>query len=335
MFPTPLAILIYCAPESPWWLVRKGRLEEAAHAVGRLGRRSRSNPKETVAMMRRVVELETSDKEPSHFELFKGTDLYRTLIVCCVYLAQNLTGNLIANQAVYFFERELFPSFTEIFSLISKCRGRSISQHRLRTGTHHLRSPNDLRYALLDPHHLLWSPHHLPLGLRRQRLLAGHARSRCLRWEIQCCFSGSSQFGTDYFGAVYAGSGACVLGHHWRDISYSSQTPHDWYGSCFVLHRRNPLHFLGELYAQPHCTSSPPPPPFTSIQLLTQLPQGGNLGGKCGYVWGGTGLVCLVTAFWYLPEMKGRSYREIDILFKRNVPARKWKSTVVDVQDDE
>jgi SP family general alpha glucoside:H+ symporter-like MFS transporter len=74
----------------------------------RLGRKSsKLNPSESVAMMRRVVELEKSTKEPSHLELFKGTDLYRTLIVCGVYLAQNLTGNLIANQAVYFFEREL------------------------------------------------------------------------------------------------------------------------------------------------------------------------------------------------------------------------------------
>jgi len=110
MFPTPLAILIFCAPESPWWLVRKGRLEEAAHAVGRLGRKSRLHPQETVAMMRRTVDLEATDKEPNHLELFKGTDLYRTLIVCCVYLAQNLTGNLIANQAVYFFEREFSSS---------------------------------------------------------------------------------------------------------------------------------------------------------------------------------------------------------------------------------
>lgn len=107
MFPTPLAILVFMAPESPWWLVRKGKLQEAAHAVGRLGRRSRLNVEETVAMMRRTVELEKSVKEPSHIELFKGTDLYRTMIVCGVYLAQNLTGNLIANQAVYFFEREL------------------------------------------------------------------------------------------------------------------------------------------------------------------------------------------------------------------------------------
>lgn len=105
MFPTPLAILIFFAPESPWWLVRKGKLEAAAKSVERLGRRSIVNSAEAVAMMRRVVEMEKTTKKPSHLELFKGTDLRRTLIVCGVYAAQNLTGNLIANQAVYFFER--------------------------------------------------------------------------------------------------------------------------------------------------------------------------------------------------------------------------------------
>lgn len=107
MFPTPLAILLWMAPESPWWLVRKGRLEEAEHAVGRLGNRATLNLSEAVAMMRRTIELEKSVKDPNYLELFKGTDLYRTLIVCGVYAAQNLTGNLIANQAVYFFERKL------------------------------------------------------------------------------------------------------------------------------------------------------------------------------------------------------------------------------------
>lgn len=61
---------------------------------------------------------------------------------------------------------------------------------------------------------------------------------------------------------------------------------------------------------------------------------GGNLGGKCGYVWAGTGFICLVMAYFFLPEMKNRSYREIDILFNRHVPARKWTKTIVDVNDD-
>jgi SP family general alpha glucoside:H+ symporter-like MFS transporter len=94
MFPTPLAILIFLAPESPWWLVRKGRLEAAAKSVARLGTKGMVNPGETVAMMRRVIDMETTVKAPSTLELFKGTDLRRTLIVCGVYLAQNLTGKL-------------------------------------------------------------------------------------------------------------------------------------------------------------------------------------------------------------------------------------------------
>lgn len=58
------------------------------------------------------------------------------------------------------------------------------------------------------------------------------------------------------------------------------------------------------------------------------------MGGKCGYVWAGTGFFCLVVAYFYLPEMMGRSYREIDILFNRKVPARQWKKTVIDIHDD-
>lgn len=107
MFPTPLAILLFLAPESPWWLVRKGKLAEAEKAIKRLGRRSANdNPRDQVSMMRRTIDLEKTVKKPTLIELWKGTDRYRTLIVCGVYASQNLTGNLIANQAVYFFKRK-------------------------------------------------------------------------------------------------------------------------------------------------------------------------------------------------------------------------------------
>jgi SP family general alpha glucoside:H+ symporter-like MFS transporter len=59
------------------------------------------------------------------------------------------------------------------------------------------------------------------------------------------------------------------------------------------------------------------------------------VGGRCGYVWGATGFICYVAAYFGLPEMKGRSYRELDIMFKRRVPARKFKETVITVEEDE
>ena len=64
-------------------------------------------------------------------------------------------------------------------------------------------------------------------------------------------------------------------------------------------------------------------------------PTGGNLGGKCGYVWGGTALFVTVMGYFFIPETKDRSYRELDILFKRRISARKFKETVISVQDDE
>lgn len=73
------------------------------------------------------------------------------------------------------------------------------------------------------------------------------------------------------------------------------------------------------------------------IYLASQMlnPTGWNLAGKCGYIWGGTALICWVIAFFFLPELKGRSYREVDILFHRKIPARQFKGTVIHVTENE
>lgn len=72
---------------------------------------------------------------------------------------------------------------------------------------------------------------------------------------------------------------------------------------------------------------------YLASQMLNAT--GWNLAGKCGYVWGGTALVCWVSAYFWLPELKHRSYREADILFNRKVPARKFRSTVIGVHENE
>ena len=73
------------------------------------------------------------------------------------------------------------------------------------------------------------------------------------------------------------------------------------------------------------------------IYLASRMlnPTGWNLAGKCGYIWGGTALACWVIAWFFFPELKGRSYREVDIMFHRRIPARKFKTTVIDLRENE
>ena len=100
-------VLIFLAPESPWWLVRHGRKEEALRSIERLGEKSGKNSQQTLAMMERTIEIEAQmGGQPTLLDLIKGTDLRRTIITCLMYASQNFAGNLIANQATFFFERE-------------------------------------------------------------------------------------------------------------------------------------------------------------------------------------------------------------------------------------
>jgi SP family general alpha glucoside:H+ symporter-like MFS transporter len=99
-------ILIFFAPESPYWLIRHGRKDEALRSIKRLGRQSKINAQNELAMIERTVEIEArTGGDPKLIDLVKGTDLRRTIITCLIYTSQNFAGNLIANQATFFFER--------------------------------------------------------------------------------------------------------------------------------------------------------------------------------------------------------------------------------------
>ena len=57
-------------------------------------------------MIERTIEIEAHiGGTASLLDLWKGTDLRRTVITCLIYASQNFAGNLIANQATFFFER--------------------------------------------------------------------------------------------------------------------------------------------------------------------------------------------------------------------------------------
>jgi SP family general alpha glucoside:H+ symporter-like MFS transporter len=59
-------------------------------------------------------------------------------------------------------------------------------------------------------------------------------------------------------------------------------------------------------------------------------PTAWNWGAKSGFFYAGTCFLSLVWAYFRLPEPKGRTYGELDVLFEQGVSARKFASTIVD-----
>ncbi|KAG7116775.1 Major facilitator-type transporter ecdC like protein [Verticillium longisporum] len=69
-------------------------------------------------------------------------------------------------------------------------------------------------------------------------------------------------------------------------------------------------------------------------QLLPYLinPTDGNLGGKVAFVFFGLSMPLAIYFFFCLPEMKGRTYLELEEMFQQEIPARKFKEYVSTAQ---
>ncbi|OIW24577.1 general substrate transporter [Coniochaeta ligniaria NRRL 30616] len=298
IFPTPLLIILFFAPESPWWLIRRGRKAEALRSIQRLGSKSPEESQRTLAMMERTVEIEVKQGgSPTLLDLLKGTDLRRTIITCLMYASQNFAGNLIANQATFFFEQAGISADKSFqLNLINSC----------------------LQFVA---NVISW-----PLTgwfCRRTIYLWGTATNICLLFILGICASVPQTSGTNYAQAVLGILISFVFAGTLGPISYTiiAETSAVRLRALSTAVGRA-AYYVAEI-----------PMIYLASQLLN--PTGWNLAGKCGYVWGSTAVVCWMMAFFFLPELKHRSYREADILFNRKVPARKFKSTVIDVKDNE
>jgi hypothetical protein len=51
----------------------------------------------------------------------------------------------------------------------------------------------------------------------------------------------------------------------------------------------------------------------------------GNWRGKVGFLFAALGLLCALYCFFCMPETKGRTFEELDLLFERKVPSRKFQ----------
>ncbi|KAJ5113635.1 general substrate transporter [Penicillium angulare] len=62
-------------------------------------------------------------------------------------------------------------------------------------------------------------------------------------------------------------------------------------------------------------------------------PNNGNWRGKTGFFFGGFGFLSVIWSYFCLPETKGRTFEELDILFHQRVPARRFADHPVNIHD--
>jgi SP family general alpha glucoside:H+ symporter-like MFS transporter len=297
MWPLPIFIGCIFAPESPWWYVRKGRIEEAKRSLIRLTTAKADpnfNADDTVAMMIHTNELEKQIQAGTgYLDCFRGVDARRTEIVSMTWVIQALCGSAFMGFSTYFYENAGLAQ-TNSFDL------------------------NMAQYALGF------------IGTIGSWFVMVHLGRRTLYvWGlfVMCCL-------------------LLIIG--FVGIAPSSNTSASWaVGSMLLVYT-----FVYDLTVGPVCYSLVAEISSTRLKAKTIVlarnfyniagiinnvivprmlnPLAWNWGAKAGFFWAGLCFLCLTWTYFRLPEPKGRTYGELDVLFERKVPARKFKSTIVD-----
>ncbi|KAF5004852.1 hypothetical protein FDECE_8668 [Fusarium decemcellulare] len=302
MWPVPLIIGISFAPESPWWLIRHNRIDKARQSLDRLTTPNSEasgsfNADETISMMIHTNEMEKEAQAGmTYLDLFKGTNLRRTEIVCVTMMIQAATGSTLMGYSTYFYQQAGMA--------VENSFNMSLGQYGIGlVGT-------IVAWFMMSR-----------FG-RRSLYLSGQLLTGIALLAIGC----TALAGRDNVAAQW-GIGSLLLVHTFvydctiGPVCYSlvSELSSTRLRTKSVVLARN-------LY---NCVCI-----FTSVITPRMLnPSAWNWGAKTGFLWAGSCLICATWTYFRLPEPKGRTYAELNILFEQGVSARKFSSVVLEPLD--
>lgn len=104
-FPCFIAFLAIVMPESPWYLLRKGEIEQAKKSLRRLHLKTTDTAsilEEIQAAIAAENAIADIQKDTSYWDCFRGTNWRRTRISCGMFAVQQFTGIAFYSQALYF-----------------------------------------------------------------------------------------------------------------------------------------------------------------------------------------------------------------------------------------
>ncbi|KAF7557821.1 hypothetical protein G7Z17_g482 [Cylindrodendrum hubeiense] len=301
VWPVIIIPFLFFAPESPWWLVRRGRLEDAKDVV-----KSLTSPKNVnfnvdkyVTLMVVTTEHERAvNSETSYGACFQGANLRRTLTVIGIYCVQTLNGNPLRGYSTYFLQQAGLPT-VQAFNMTI------------------------VGFAVA-----------IAGGIFSWVLLGLFGRRTIYCWSLVLMFSIMLTIGTlgiqqtespkDAYpwaiGSLLIASSFlynCSIGPLTHTLC--SEIPSAILRSKSIVLARG-MYVLTTIVAGV----------LTPYQLN---PTEWNWGAKTGLFWAGGCLIAIVFAYFYVPEPKDRTTAELDILFGKKIPARHFARTQVDLAD--
>ncbi|KAK2473790.1 hypothetical protein H9L39_13750 [Fusarium oxysporum f. sp. albedinis] len=120
---------LYMYSCSPVWFIRKGTVAEAEGALDRLAAKGYDVRQDLESIIEIDREEQVLDKSTSYQEIFKSTNLRRTIIACVCFSTIITTGNALANNAAYFMIwcglAALVGAFASL-PILAKCRRRPV-----------------------------------------------------------------------------------------------------------------------------------------------------------------------------------------------------------------
>ncbi|RSH91595.1 hypothetical protein EHS25_008964 [Saitozyma podzolica] len=320
VWPVPLIVAIFFAPESPWWLVRSGKLEQAEKAVRQLAAVHESDQAhKTVAMMVRTNQLEKEVTEgASYLDCFRGTNRRRTEISMLAFGCQVTCGLYFATNSTYFFE---------IAGLSDR------DAFKMSLGTESIAGELRQVYSLSHCPPPLGSSVPVVGTFGAWFLIRKFGRRTLYLWGL----SGMTLM------MLLIGILACFTKAHPEVLWAQAAFMYIWVAYYTVT--VGPLAFavVGETSSTRlrNKTVGLSRNCYNVLALVAVLvtpyminPSAWGWAGYTGFFWTPICLASWAWAYYRLPEMKDRSWRELDILFERGVPARKFASTVIDPHAD-
>ncbi|KAM6515594.1 hypothetical protein FSOLCH5_009819 [Fusarium solani] len=299
VWPVVLIPLIWMSPESPWYLVRMGKLHEAEESLRRLQSSKATNvdPQKTLSTIIYTNNLEQQlQVGTSYWDCFKGFELRRTEIACVVFAGQILCGICFAYNSSYFFSQVGLGTSTT-YSLALGGTGLAFFGCLINW---FVLMPNFGRRTIY-----VWGMGGMCFVLILIGILNVWTHISAVAMTQACL----TLLWTFIF-QLSAGQLGWALPAEMGSTRLRQKT------ICLARDSSNIMGTIGG-----------------TLQQYFMNPQAWNLKGYTGFVWGGTCFCMFVWSYFRLPETWNRSYHELDILFAKKVPARQFATTVVDPFD--